>query len=127
MSKMGQGAGYLTGGALIIFAIYEHFEHRNKMRHKWHNRMKHMNRPPCPPSDYRIIGGKEHDYTWEDKQRQLTMANASGGHMWPRREPRGYLTGAGMENRGIPGSGSYEYPDSIYSLGRERIAPSGYA
>jgi hypothetical protein len=127
MSKMGQAAGYLTGGALMIFSVYEHIQHRNKMRHKWHNRNRRMNKMPCPQSDYRIVGGKERDYSWEQKQRQITMSNQAGGHMWPRREPRGYLTGAGMEQRGLSGSGMYEYPDNVYDMGRTRIAPYGYA
>lgn len=131
MSNTGRTAGYLTGGAFILFGIYEYLEHKKKAKHRWREMMRHKHKhhhpPPCPPADYKVIGGKDRDYNFEFNQRYMTMAQESGQHMWPRREPIGYLTGIGLEERGIPSSGLYSYPDNIYQHARARLAPHGWA
>jgi len=131
LSAMGRAAGYLTGGALLAFGVYEHMEHKKKQRHKWREMMRRRGRGGGgrrPPADYRVVGGKDSgDYNFAFNQRYMTMAQEAGHHAWPKREPIGYLTGIGLEQRGIPGSGLYSYPDNIYQHARARLTPQGWA
>ena len=130
MSTMGKTAGYLVGGAMIAFGVYEHLEHKKKAKRRWREHMRrrhHHKHRPYPPQDFKVVGGKDGDYNYEYGQKYMTMAQDAGRKMWPNSEPIGYLTGIGLENRGVPGSGLYSYPDNIYEHARGRITPHAWA
>ena len=131
LSPLGKCAGYGTGAALVLFSVWEHLEHKKKQK-RWHDMMRHRRgggrKKRCPPADYKIVGGRDPgDYNFEFAQRGMVMAQEAGHHAWPKREPIGYMTGIGLEERGIPASGLYSYPDNIYQHARARLTPQGWA
>jgi len=119
ISPLGQGIAYLTGLSLVGFSLYEDWMHKQKRR-KWREHQRRR-----PQLDYSILGGEElPDPNYVEAQKRMTLAQDAGQNMWPEREPIGYLTSVGLEQRNIPGSGLYSYPDNIYDAGRSRIATS---
>jgi hypothetical protein len=133
---------YGTGIALVGFSAYENWKHRQHKKkwmewmhrhgrhgphhhhgrhHHGHHRNKHKG---FVKQDMVIEGGEELPYDYLERQDQMVMAQDAGQHMWPERQPPGYLTAMGIEQGYLPGSRIYPYPDSIYQSARSRIAHS---
>jgi hypothetical protein len=142
LSGTEQLVAYGTGAALIGFSAYENLKHHERKKkwedrrheHEWqrhhHHHRRHDidHRGPYPAEHvkggYTIEGGEELPYDYLMRQDQMVIAQDAGTTMWPEREPPGYLTGMGIEQRLMPGSKVYPYPDSIYQSARSRVAVS---
>lgn len=113
---------YAAGGGLILLSLAGHMMgHHHRFRHHGprHGRRHHHEDP-----DYSILGGREMPYDYMMRQELAETAAEAGTINYPEREPPGYMTGIGIEQRKAPMQSLYSYPQNIYEAGTKRVVMS---
>lgn len=107
---------YAAGGGLILLSLAGHVMGHHRFRH---HGPRHHRRHEDP--DYSIFGGQTMPYDYMMRQELAETAAEAGTINYPEREPPGYMTGIGIEQRKMPMQTLYSYPQNIYEAGARRV------